>query len=66
MTWTEIRKWAKEHGYHSVKTDGEYHWHKIDDPSINGVQPSLSKLSKAIYNHMSHNKWVEYQLNFND
>lgn len=64
MLWSEVKRWAKEKGYHSVKTDGAYHWHKLDDPSINGIEPSISKLSKAIFNHITNNKWVEYQAKF--
>lgn len=61
MVWTEIKRWAKEKGYDAIKTDGQYHWRKIDDKSINGIEKSISKLSKAIFNHMTQNSWIEYQ-----
>lgn len=64
MLWSEIKRWAKEMGYHSVKTGGKYHWHKLDDISINGIESSISKLSKAIFNHITNNKWVDHQANF--
>lgn len=61
MLWKEVKKWAKEHGYQSVKTDGQYHWHKADDPSINGIEKSVSKLAKRIYNEITNNAWKKHQ-----
>ena len=68
MLWTEIRKWAKELGYETVKdkSDGQYYWAKLDDHSADasGVVPSVSKLAKAIYNHHTNNKWLEHQAEY--
>lgn len=69
MLWTEIRKWAKSHGYEVLKDKGDeeknekvqYYWSKIDDPQASGVSPSVSKLARDIYNHMTDNKWIDYQ-----
>lgn len=68
MLWTEIRKWAKTHGYTSFRekvegTDNryDYYWAKENDPTVTGLSTSVSKLSKDIYNHMTDNKFVEYQ-----
>lgn len=65
MLWTEVRKWAKELGYDSIKDkdDGKYYWSKFDSNTIDssGVAPSVSKLAKAIFNHITDNKWVDHQ-----
>lgn len=66
MLWSEIKKWAKDKGYETIKDkeDGKYYWLKIDDPNnmqTSGVANSVSKLAKAIYNNLSDNKWIEYQ-----
>jgi len=70
MTITEIKKWAKKYGYTIIKDKGDeekgektqYYWSKDDDKEVTGVCSSLSKTARAIYNHMTDNKWVEYQL----
>lgn len=66
MLWSEIKKWAKEKGYETLKDkeDNQYYWAKINDPNniqASGVASSVSKLAKAIYNHISDNKWMQYQ-----
>ncbi|NDB59478.1 hypothetical protein EB001_13655 [bacterium] len=61
MTWKEIKSWAKSHGYHALKHEDSYSWSKLEDESICGQAKSVSKLAFAIYNHMTNNKWVEYQ-----
>lgn len=78
MTWTIIKSWAKDRGFKVIKNKPSendeleeneiavYSYEKIDNPSINGTETSLSKLSKAIYNHITNNKWVEYQQNYKD
>lgn len=77
MTFTSVRSWAKEKGY-SVKkievtrddgsTANEYHWSKSDsnDTNNSGVSPSVSKVARAIYNHMTDNKWVDYQKEYDE
>jgi phosphoribosylformylglycinamidine (FGAM) synthase PurS component len=68
MLWTEIKKWAKEQGYETIKDkDGEitsYYWAKLDDPQASGVSKSVSKLAWDIYNHITENKWIEFQKEF--
>lgn len=68
MLWTEVRKWAKELGYDSIKNkeDGKYYWKKTssDDNNDCGIVSSVSKLAKAIYNHHTQNKWLDHQQEF--
>lgn len=73
MLWKEIKTWAKNHGYESFreKVEGsdnqyEYYWAKIDDPSVTGLSLSVSKLATDIYNHMTDNKWLEYQKEYRE
>jgi hypothetical protein len=69
MLWKEIKSWCKKNGY---KTDRSavkeqdnhlytYTWYKIDNPEINGITTSVSKLAAIIYNQITENKWTEYQ-----
>ena len=65
--FAEIKKWAKEQGYQTVKEKDEsingasYYWSKINDPSVSGVSLSVSKLATAIFNNLTDDKWVEHQ-----
>jgi hypothetical protein len=69
MLWSEVRKWAKQHGYETIKEKGDeekgdpvqYYWSKTDSPESSGVAKSVSKLATAIYNDMTDNKWLEHQ-----
>lgn len=65
MLWTEIKKWAKDHGYETVKEKENditnYYWAKLDTPDASGISKSVSKLAFDIYNHITDNKWIEYQ-----
>lgn len=65
MLWSEIRKWAKDKGYDTIKDkqDNQYYWAKIgsEDPKDSGVAKSVSKLATAIFNHLTDNKWLEHQ-----
>jgi hypothetical protein len=61
MLWSEVRRWAKSNGYHSSKDENGYSWYKSDNPSMNGVEKSVSKLARAIYNKISGDIWIEYQ-----
>ena len=65
MLWKETKSWAKNKGYETIKDkdDNQYYWAKLDsnDPNASGVAPSVSKLARAIFNHITDNKWVEYQ-----
>ena len=71
MQWTLIRTWEKDKGYKTTREKSgnesnpyNYYWEKIDDPAINGTTNSLSKLATAIYNHMTNNAFVEYQIEY--
>lgn len=70
MLWTEIKKWAKDKGYETLKEkDGDitsYYWAKLDVPEASGVSKSVSKLAFDIYNHMTDNKWTEYQKEYKE
>lgn len=69
MLWSEVKKWAKEQGYTATKDKGNeengekvsYSWSKTDNPEVSGIAASVSKLARAIYNHMTDNKWLEHQ-----
>lgn len=68
MLWSEVKKWAKDKGYETIKDkeDGQYYWAKLEssDPSDSGVAKSVSKLATAIFNHITNNKWVDHQNEF--
>lgn len=67
---TEIKSWAKTWGYSILKEKDDslngasYYWSKNNDPNITGVELSVSKVTKAIFNHLTENKWVEHQQNY--
>jgi hypothetical protein len=70
MKITEIKSWAKTWGYSIIKEKDDsingasYYWAKNDDPTTTGVSPSVSKVARDIFNHMTENKWVEHQQNY--
>ena len=70
MLWTEIRKWAKDRGYETLKEKENeitsYYWAKLDTPDASGISKSVSKLAFDIYNHMTDNKWLEYQKEYKE
>lgn len=72
MLWSEIKRWAKEQGYETVKQKDDsinghsYYWSKVDDPKTSGVSLSVSKLARDIYNSITNNKWIEHQTKFQD
>lgn len=63
MTFKELKRWASEHGYDVLKAKGteECVWTKIDDPLASGISDTLKDTATQIYNHMTDNKWLEYQ-----
>jgi hypothetical protein len=69
---TEIKTWAKRWGYSIIKEkdDSEngasYYWCKDNDPNATGVAISVSKLAIAIFNHMTDNKYVEHQKQYQE
>lgn len=64
MLWSETRSWAKSKGYETIKDKDGYYWSKIDDINCSGISPSVSKLARDIFNHMTDNKFVEHQQNY--
>lgn len=70
MLWSEIKRWAKDRGYDTLKDkdDNQYYWAKLDDnnPNASGVTTSVSKLATAIFNHLTDNKWVEHQTQYKE
>ena len=70
MLWKEIKSWAKSKGYETLKDkdDNQYYWAKLDsnDPNASGVAPSVSKLARAIFNHITDNKWSDYQQEYKE
>jgi hypothetical protein len=70
MKISEIKKWAKEHGYSLVKakTDQEnlysYTWTTMYDPIFSGIEYSVSKVARAIYNHITNDAYVEHQAQY--
>ena len=64
---TEVKSWAKTWGYSILKEKDDtingasYYWSKNDDPNVTGVELSVSKVARAIFNHLTENKWVEHQ-----
>lgn len=65
MLWKEIKTWAKNRGYETIKDkdDGQYYWAKLDsdNPNDSGVAKSVSKLATAIFNNITDNKWLDHQ-----
>ena len=69
MLWSEIKRWAKQRGYETIKDKGDettgekvqYYWSKTDNPACGGVAPSVSKLAKEIYNSITSDLWIEHQ-----
>jgi len=69
MLWTQVRSWAKDKGYttfreknkNSEDNSYDYYWAKDNDPTATGLSLSVSKLAKDIYNHITDNKFVDYQ-----
>ena len=74
MMISEIKKWAKAHGYTIIKDKGDeekgdpvqYYWSKDNDVNVTGVAPSISKVAKAVFNHMTDNKWIDYQTQYQE
>lgn len=69
---TEVKSWAKSKGYTIIKEKDDsingasYYWCKDSDPAVTGVALSVSKVAVAIYNHLSDNKWLDHQKQFQD
>jgi hypothetical protein len=70
MLWKEVKSWAKSNGYETIKDkeDNQYYWARLDskEPADSGVAKSVSKLAFAIYNHMTENKWLDHQKEYQE
>ena len=66
MTFTELKRWAKQNGYEVLKEKGTEVcvWTKIDSPAVTGMANTLSETATQIYNHITDYAWVEYQEKF--
>lgn len=72
MMISEVKKWAKSHGYEVLKDKGDeekgdkvqYYWSKTDDPQASGVSSSVSKLARDIYNNLTDNIWLDHQAEY--
>lgn len=69
---TEVKSWAKTKGYSIIKEKDDsvngasYYWCKNDDPNATGVALSVSKLATAIYNHITNDKYLDYQKQYQE
>lgn len=66
MKFTEIKKWAASCGYDLSRKKQEdktylYTWTHGEG---GGTATSTFDSAKAIYNHITNDKWVEYQENY--
>ena len=67
---TEIKSWAKTWGYSILKEKDDslngasYYWMKNDQPNISGVELSVSKVAKAIFNNITDNRFIDHQKEF--
>lgn len=72
MKFTDIRKWAKERGFSVRKEEDDsingasYYWANLENPNINGVSLSVSKLARDIFNHINSNKYVDHQIKYQE
>lgn len=70
MTISEIKKWAKQHGYEVLKEKDDsinghsYYWSNINNPQASGVSLSVSKLARDIYNSITNNQWIDHQTQY--
>lgn len=67
MLWSEIKRWAKDKGYETLKDkdDNQYYWAKLDTDS-SGVARSISKLATAIFNDITNNQWIDHQVKYKE
>lgn len=63
MNFTLLKQWAREKGYDVLKEKGTEVciWTVKDDPAITGMADTLRDTATQIYNHITNNKWLEYQ-----
>lgn len=63
MNFTLLKQWARDKGYDVLKEKGTERciWTVKNDPSVTGMADTLRDTATQIYNHITDNKWVEYQ-----
>lgn len=54
FNWTEIKRWAKQHGLEPKKSGSEF---TFDNQSFQ----NLDSLVTHLFNKITNNKWVEHQ-----
>lgn len=59
---TEIKSWAKNHGYTIKKKDDGYIW-KNDESEIEKPE-HINQIVKTIFNKITENKFLEHQANY--
>jgi len=68
MKFTEIKKWAKSHGYElsrkKIEAETKTYFYTWSTGDESGTADSVFDSAKAIYNHITNDKWVEYQENY--
>ncbi len=73
MNWTNIKRWAKDQGYTCVRekttnsanpNQYDYYWAANDDVAVTGLAFSISSLAKDVFNHMTDNRHLEHQENY--
>lgn len=59
MNVTEVKSWAKKHGYTVKKKDEGYVWW---GEGVEAADPmDISEVAKAIFNRITANRFVDYQ-----
>lgn len=63
MNFTLLKQWATSHGYEVLKEKGTEVclWTVKEDPSVTGIADTLRDTATQIYNHITNDKWVDYQ-----
>jgi hypothetical protein len=69
MLWKEVRTWATSHGYkvdRSKVKDQENSYNYVwEAESCSGVANSTFDLAKDIYNHITNDKFLNHQTDYN-
>jgi hypothetical protein len=60
----EIKSWAKKHNIVIKRQGDEYVWHEESNKENINKSDSIDEAAKSIFNHITKNKYVEYQKEF--
>jgi hypothetical protein len=67
MRISDIKLWAKEHGFEVKKEQDDsingatYYWSHKENNEWSGQSQSVSKLARDIFNIITDNKWLNHQ-----